>query len=115
MNAKILICFVLMVCLTVAANILMKQGSIDATKIDSILDYKILLGLTCFGLATFLYLFLIRWLPLNVIQAFGAVQFILIIVAASFILDEPITSTRWIGMSFIAFGIAIVGWTYANS
>jgi undecaprenyl phosphate-alpha-L-ara4N flippase subunit ArnE len=50
-------------------------------------------------------------LPLNIAQSFAAGQFIAVILAASLVLSEAISTAQWVGIFLIAAGIAIVGWS----
>lgn len=111
---RTILLFVVMIGLTVAANLLMKVG---ATSIVSgggwacYLNWKLLSGLLCFALASLVYIVILKTLPLNVAQAFASVQFIAVILASSLILSEPIGMVRCAGIILIAIGIAIVSWS----
>lgn len=105
-----------MISFTVAANLLLKTGAVSGESaqgsITHLLNWRILLGLFCFGMAACFYILILRWLPLNVAQSFTAVQFIAIIFASAWLLSEPIGPTQWVGITFIALGISIVGWSH---
>jgi undecaprenyl phosphate-alpha-L-ara4N flippase subunit ArnE len=62
-------------------------------------------------LAACFYILVLQWLPLNVAQSFAAAQFIAVILASTWILSEPIGPGQWLGITLIAVGIAIVGWS----
>ena len=111
---RIAVTFLAMISCTVAANLLLKTGASDsgATGLMSkITSWPIVLGLTCFGMAAFLYVLILTWLPLNVAQSFAAAQFIAVILAARIFLSEPINAANWLGIALIAGGITIVGWS----
>lgn len=104
--------FVAMICCTVAANLLLKQGAmVPAAErvILGFLGWKSFAGLAMFGLGGLIYSWILRWLPLNVAQSFAAAQFVAVIAASSIVLAEPITSARWLGILLIALGILLVG------
>lgn len=113
---KIVLTFFFMITCTVVANILMKIGatevSVDSTFISRLFSWPVLLGLLFFGAAMMFYLVILRWIPLNVAQSFAAAQFIAVILASCLVLSEPINGIQWLGITFIAVGIAIVGWSY---
>jgi undecaprenyl phosphate-alpha-L-ara4N flippase subunit ArnE len=48
-------------------------------------------------------------MPLHAAQAFAAVQYVAVVLAASLLLRERIAPTSWLGIAFIAAGIVLVG------
>jgi drug/metabolite transporter (DMT)-like permease len=52
---------------------------------------------------------LLRRVPLNLAQVFTSAQFVGVVVAASLVLGEPISSARWRGAACIGLGIPLVG------
>jgi drug/metabolite transporter (DMT)-like permease len=114
---KVVLCFVLMISCTVAANLLMKAGAIAGPdgRILKAVHWKTLIGFAAFGLAGLIYAWLLKWLPLNVAQSFAAAQFIAVILASAIVLAEPVSAPRWLGITFIAVGIALVGATIDGS
>jgi drug/metabolite transporter (DMT)-like permease len=115
--ARLLLGFVLMISCTVGANLLMKLGAStpEAGRWFGVVSPLTATGIGCFGLAAIMYAWLLHHLPLNVAQAFAAVQFLAVILAARWVLSEPVTSLRWVGILLIAIGIAVVGWTADSS
>lgn len=104
--------FVAVICLsTVAANLLLKLGAAEAGRaggLGALVNWRIGLGLACFAVAAAFYVLVLRWLPLNVAQSFLAAQFIGVVLGAYFILGEPLTLLRLVGITLIATGIAVV-------
>lgn len=114
---RIFLTFLAMISCTVIANLLMKMGAsgMDAGAagfIARLFSWRVMLGLGFFGTAAMIYLVILSWIPLNVAQSFAAAQFVAVILASSFVLSEPINSVQWVGITCIAFGIAVVGWTH---
>ncbi len=113
---KTLIAFTLMIGCTVAANLFMKIGAttndVSVGFISRVLSWQVLVGLAFFGAAAIIYVFILTWLPLNVAQSFAAAQFVTVILASAFVLSEPINGVQWFGITFIAVGISIVGWSH---
>ena len=107
---------VLMIGLTVAANLLMKLGAskTPSSLLLGILSWTTFLGLMSFGLAGLAYSYVLKSLPLNVAQSFAAAQFVAVILASYIILAESISPGRWFGIGLIAFGIAVVALTSDN-
>jgi undecaprenyl phosphate-alpha-L-ara4N flippase subunit ArnE len=111
---KIAIGFVLMIALTVIANILMKLGASVPTShrpVFGLVAWQTCAGISMFGVAVIIYSVLLQWLPLNVAQSFAAFQFIAVIGASAYFLAEPISFGRWAGILLIAAGILTVGIT----
>ena len=111
---KIAIAFVVMISLTVTANLLMKSGTNllagkEINILAFILSWRLILGLTCFGCAALVYILILRWIPLNVAQSFAAAQFIVVILASWLVLGETIGSAQWLGIALITLGISIIG------
>lgn len=110
---KIVLSFVLMIGLTVTANLLLKLGADEIASAPGIWQklqsWRVLLGFVAFGSAAIVYVIILGWLPLNVAQSFAAAQFIAVILASHWILSEPIGVAQWAGIALIASGIAIVG------
>src|SRR5215468_9727075 len=104
-----------MISFTVIANLLLKTGAVSGMatpgSMAHLLNWRVMLGLCSFGLAACFYVAVLQWLPLNVAQSFAAAQFIAVIVASTWLLSEPIEPPQWVGITFIALGISIVGWT----
>ena len=114
---KIALAFFVWIALSAGANLLMKTGATQAPNGAehwvAIMNWRVIAGIASLGIAVFFYVWLLRWLPLNIVQSFGAAQFIATAVASSLILHERISSGQWIGIVLIAFGIATVAW-YAD-
>lgn len=105
--------FVLMILFTVAANLLLKIGAGRASPqmLFGLLSWTSVLGLAFFACAGLVYAWLLKFLPLNIAQSFAAAQFIAVILAASLVLSETISTAQWVGILLIAAGISIVGWS----
>jgi len=105
-----------MVAFTVIANLLLKTGAVMAREAGGewwmqVLHWRILAAFASFGVAALFYMVLLRNVPLNVAQSYTAAQFVAIVLASAFVLSEPISGIRWIGIAMIAGGIAVVGWS----
>jgi drug/metabolite transporter (DMT)-like permease len=106
-----------MIAFTVIANLLLKTGAVVGREAGGdwwmqLLNWRVAAALACFAIAVPFYTLLLQTVPLNVAQAFTAVQFIAIVLASAVVLAEPISATRWVGFVLIASGIAVVGWSY---
>jgi undecaprenyl phosphate-alpha-L-ara4N flippase subunit ArnE len=113
---KIVLTYVVMISLTVIANLLLKIGAVaeDSSKWLGLVNGWIVGGLAAFGTSALFYILILKWLPLHVAQSFAAMQFIAVILAASLVLQEPITPLRWIGIAIIFIGILVVSQSWSE-
>jgi len=114
LGAKTLAGFAGMISFTVAANLMLKLGAAvpPAERVlFGVLGWKSAAGLALFGCSGLLYAVLLRSVPLNLAQVFTAAQFVGVVLAASLILGEPISPTRWLGIAFVSLGIVLVSLT----
>jgi undecaprenyl phosphate-alpha-L-ara4N flippase subunit ArnE len=107
---KALVPLLAMIACTVAANLLMKLGSVDARSplLFDLLSWRTVCGLAVFGCAGLFYAWVLRLLPLNVAQSYAAAQFVAVILASRLVLGEPVPLARWVGISMIMGGILVV-------
>jgi drug/metabolite transporter (DMT)-like permease len=114
LGVKTLAGFAGVISFTVAANLMLKIGA-AAPPADrvffGVFGWKSAAGLALFGCGGILYAVLLRSISLNVAQVFAASQFVGVVLAAGFVLGEPISPARWIGIGFVSFGILLVGLT----
>ena len=112
---KVALTFLGMMGFTVLANLLLKAGAVSGepgqAAITRLMNWHVLGGLTSFGLAACCYIIILQWLPLHVATSFASAQYIAVILASTWFLDEPIGSIQWAGIALIALGIVILGWT----
>ena len=110
---KMLAAFVVMISLTVLANLLLKTGAsapgVAQGQWTGLLNWRVAGGLASFALAAFFYVVILTRLPLNVAQSFASMQFVAVILAAALVLGEPIGLLRWAGIVMICGGIFLVG------
>lgn len=103
---------------TVIGNLLLKTGAgksgYYAVWPLSLLNIYVVLGALSFGFGLMFYTMILKKMPLNIAQSIFSIQFIVVIIASSIFLNEPIPYARWIGFMFVALGLFIVGWTVKN-
>jgi drug/metabolite transporter (DMT)-like permease len=102
---------VLIAC-TAFGNVMMKLGAsvpLGDRPIFGIIAWQTCAGIAIFAAAVIVYSILLQWLPLNVVQCFAALQFVAVIIASAWILGEPISFPRWIGIALIAIGVLTAG------
>jgi drug/metabolite transporter (DMT)-like permease len=103
-----------MVSMTSIGNVLIKLGAISPAPerlLFGLLTFKTAAGIAIFAGSVLLYAKILQTLPLNVAQAFAALQFIFVSLASVALLGETISPTRWLGIMLIAVGIFVVGLT----
>jgi len=115
MNSNILITGFLIVAsmtCTVAGNLLLKIGAdqrgMSTVWPFSLLNLKTFLGALIFCCALIFYVSVLKRISLNLAQSIFAAQFVMVIVAAYFILGEPIDKYRWLGITLIALGLFVI-------
>jgi drug/metabolite transporter (DMT)-like permease len=114
MTPLTLLGFLAVVSCTVAANVLLKTGAMAPVEdriIFGVLGWVSFVGLSLLGVGGLIYAVLLRRIPLNVAQAFSAMQFIGVILAARVVLGEPISALRWLGIGLTCAGVIVVGAT----
>lgn len=66
-------------------------------------------GLTMYGLATVLWLFILTRVPLSVAYPLQSSAYVIAVVGAFFIFGEAITLWKVAGVCFIMLGVSIIG------
>jgi multidrug transporter EmrE-like cation transporter len=72
-------------------------------------------GLTLFGISALFWLVVLSRVPLSVAYPLVGVSYILIVAFARFFLHEQVPTLRWIGVSVVALGIAIIGLSFKRT
>lgn len=97
---------------TVIGNLLLKTGvehpGAGTVWPFTLLNTRTLLGAVAFCFAMVFYMMVLRRTTLNLAQSIFVMQFVLVIIAAAVILDEPIGLQRWIGIGLIAGGLFVI-------
>ncbi len=111
---KLLLIIATMIC-TVCGNLLLKLGAeqngIGSVWPFSIINFKVFLGASSFGLGLLFYTMLLKHLPLNIAQCIFSVQFVLVIIASALIFGESIGWLRWGGIALVASGLLLIAWS----
>lgn len=104
----------LLVLFAAAGNLFLKVGAgrLDFGNLPfGVLNWQLASGLCLFAFAFIFYVVLLRFVPLNLAQAFMALQFAATITAAVVVLGEGISALRLLGLSVILLGVVIVSFT----
>ena len=104
---------------TVVGNLLLKTGvqqpGVSTVWPLSLLNVRTALGAMTFCFAMVFYMMVLKRTALNLAQSIFALQFVLVIVAANFVLNEPIGMQRWFGIALIAAGLFVISLTPPTS
>ena len=87
----------------------LRQTGVAKVGVRRFLTPPMIIWLVCYAATTVLWLLALRTVPLS--QAFPilGLQFALIPLASSRLLQEKISAVQWIGISVIMLGVALVG------
>lgn len=104
---------------TVIGNLLLKTGVQHPGVADvwplTLLNGRTLLGALSFCCAMVFYMMVLKRTTLNLAQSIFALQFVLVIIAANVILNEPIGLQRWVGIGLIGSGLFVISLTTPTS
>ena len=111
----------LTICISVAAQTLLKSGMKEIGTVESLTPDKIIplawkmgtnifvfTGLALYGVGTFFWLILLSRLDLSFLYPFGALQYLLIFIVSYIFFGENIKFARILGVSVILAGIFII-------
>jgi undecaprenyl phosphate-alpha-L-ara4N flippase subunit ArnE len=115
---RLVIGFILMIGCTVAANLFLKLGAqvpMAERTIVGVMDWRAIVGFAFFGAGGLIYSWILNWMPLNVAQSIAASQFVAVIIASAWLLGEPISVPRVLGIGLIVAGIVLVSATYGRA
>ncbi|MYL49395.1 hypothetical protein GLV98_07855 [Halobacillus litoralis] len=68
-------------------------------------------GLTLYGFATVLWLFILTRVPLSVAYPIQSIAYILAVFGAYFIFNEPLSTTKIAGVLLIMIGVSLIGFS----
>jgi undecaprenyl phosphate-alpha-L-ara4N flippase subunit ArnE len=95
-------------CLGAAGQIFFKLGASGAVSLFDFINFRVAMGLFCYGCGTFLWVWALSKVALNVAYSFTALTFILVFGASGFLLNEKVTVITMTGLLFIATGFFLV-------
>lgn len=68
-------------------------------------NLNIIIGVSCQGMALFLFISLLSWDDLSLVRPASAMGYLITIVSAKYLLQEKISRGRWIGIILIVSGV----------
>lgn len=102
--------FLLMI---VAGQICFKKAALSGAGLDNIfnsfLNKWLIAAFAIYGTATFIWVTILRTMPLSEAYPFIALGFILVPLAGVMLFGEHLSPTQWIGTGMIVIGIVLAG------
>lgn len=102
------------VCMIAAGQIMFKlvanRGATTAnlSVVEQWLNWQFVVALSIYGVATILWIWVLRFIPLNVAYPVFALAFVIVPIAAYFLLNEPIGYHHLIGGALIVVGVVVI-------
>lgn len=116
---------VVSVCFAIAGQLMLKSamnaiGRIGSAEVSApgqtigraVQEPRLWIGLTLFGISALFWLVVLSRVPLSVAYPLVGISYILIVAFARLFLGEHVPPLRWVGVSIVAVGIAIVGLSF---
>ncbi|HIH17774.1 MAG TPA: EamA family transporter [Nanoarchaeota archaeon] len=94
---------------TAVGQIFLKSGVGDITSISSVLNYQLLMGLLLYGFALLLVVKAFKHGELSVLYPILALSYIWVVLLSNFILNEPLTQMKLLGVAAIFIGVTLIG------
>lgn len=91
--------------------VLLERSSATGTSFHVWTNGYLLSALLLYALSTILWIWILRRVPLSIAYPFTALAYVIVPVAASSLLEEPINSRMIIGSLLIVTGVFVVGST----
>lgn len=102
--------------LLVGGQLLWKTGmnKLDTAKGESVVTLlwspHIWGGLVLYGIATVMWLYVLKKLPLSLAYPLQSLAYVLGMVAAVYLFHETVPLQRWIGAAIILIGVIVLAW-----
>ena len=91
-----------------------KASQLSETALRALKEPLLWMGLALFGISALFWLVVLSRVRLSVAYPIVGISYILIVLLARFRLHEHVPTLRWIGVSVIALGIAIIGLSFRS-
>lgn len=89
---------------------LQEQGGMHLNNIAAVIfSPLVLLGISFYGIATILWLFVLSRLPLSLAYPLQSVAYALGIITSWYLFGEAVPLNRWIGAGIIVVGAVVIG------
>lgn len=94
--------------LAACGQVLFKLGATGRQTVGQMINPQIIGGLACYGLGTIAWIFSLSRLPLRVVYPYTAFTFVLVYLAAVFLLGEKVTLRAGAGVSLVLAGLYLL-------
>ena len=108
---------ILSVFVGVAGQILLKHGmrrlpEFQLRDVFSLINnFWIVGGFSCYGISLIFYFKVLDQLDLSVAYPTISIGYVLVIILSKVFFGEPVSRTRWVAVSIICCGVALIGLT----
>lgn len=89
----------------------LSASSLTLNIISILTNHKFIIGLALYGLATLVFVYVLKYVKLSIAYPFVALSYVLVYYLSSRILNEPTSVVGWIGVLFIVTGIFLISLT----
>jgi drug/metabolite transporter (DMT)-like permease len=89
-----------------------KGSQLSDTLLRAVKEPLLWVGLAVFGISALFWLVVLSRVKLSVAYPIVGISYILIVLLARFRLHEHVPPLRWVGVTVIAIGIAIIGFSF---
>jgi multidrug transporter EmrE-like cation transporter len=120
MTPLLLVLFALSLCCDVGGQLCFKMGSnrLSDGSCQGLLRHlrQVLAspwmgcGILVYGFEVILWLAILERAPLSLAFPIASVNFCGVVVASKFLLGEPVSRRRWLGVGLITAGVLVIGW-----
>ncbi|MDX2289888.1 MAG: transporter [Hyphomicrobiaceae bacterium] len=103
-----LVAFALMLAV---AQILLKLAAVKSNEAPfpwGLLNWQLILALAIYGVATIVWVMVLRVTPLSLAYPFAALGFVIVPAFAAFLFGEPLTTPYLVGAAMIVGGIIVI-------
>ena len=83
------------------------KGAVNRTDgfLQQLLDPLTLFGLGAYGLAAMAYIVALRGIPVSIAFPAGSASYILVVISAHFLWNEPLGTAQFLGIAFVGLGL----------
>lgn len=104
---------------TVLGNFFFKRGAMELAPVSlSMVSFQAALGsknvwfgVICYGLAAVLWFVSLSLVPLNLAITVSACVYVIVVLMAALLFNEPMSVARWAGVAMIFSGLVVIGKT----
>lgn len=100
----------LSVALSAVGQIMFKYGAATPGLLDQYLSWATILGFGCYVIAAVVYTFALRSIPLSVAFPSAAAAYVVVMVVAHFLWQEPLGLQQAIAATFVIGGLTAMHW-----